>query len=81
MYTGHLNPKRTIQFPNEFGPLLLRQVNSHIINWHPRERYANSDERIDGVSEQRDDDQEQAAQTVDDGEDQGQLRREQHTHL
>lgn len=66
---------------HEFGPALLGQVNGHVIDGHPRQRDADPDERIDGVSIQRHDDQEQAAQTVDEGEEQGQLWREKVTNV
>lgn len=59
----------------ESGSPLLRKVNGYIINWNARQCNTNPYEGVNGVSVQRDNDQEDAAQTVDDGEEQAQLWR------
>lgn len=63
----------TVQLAHEPGPPLLREVNGYIVDRSPRQSDADADQRVDGVSVQRDDDQEEAAQAVDEREEEGQL--------
>lgn len=69
----HPSLKPTVQLPDEPGPPLLRQVNGHVVDGHPRQTDTDSYQGVYSVSKQRDDDQEEAAQTVDEGEEQRQL--------
>lgn len=72
------NIKLTVEFAYESGLPLLRQVDGDVVNRHTWQSYADPYERIDGVSVQRDNDQEQAAHAVNDGEEQAELQRQEH---
>lgn len=71
-----LSGQRTVQLADELGPPFLRKVNGHVVDRSPGQSDADADQRVNGVSVQRHDDQEEAAQAVDKREEEGQLWRE-----
>lgn len=49
-------------------------MDAQVVNRHARERHRDSHQRVDGVAVERNHHQEDAAQAVDDGEEQGELQ-------
>lgn len=49
-------------------------MDAQVVNRHARERHSDSHQRVDGVAVERNHHQEDAAQAVDDGEEQGELQ-------
>lgn len=66
----------TVQLAYKRWPPLLRKVDGHIVDRSPGQGDADADQGVNGVSVQRHDDQEEAAQAVDKREEQGQLWRD-----
>lgn len=51
-----------------------RQVEANKVDWYTRQRHSNAHQRVDGVAVEGNHDQEYAAHTVDDREEQRQLQ-------
>lgn len=71
-----MSGRRTVQLAYKLGPPLLREVNGHIVDRSPGQSDADANQRVNGVSIQWHNDQEEAAQAVDEREEEGQLWRE-----
>lgn len=63
----------TEDFVEESGPGAARQMEAEEVDGHAGQRHGDAHQRVDGVAVERHHHQEEAAQAVHDGEEQGQL--------